>query len=153
MIPREFFVTSGKAISSVSDLNAFDLALKNAGISQCNIVPVSSILSPKCRETKWKQIPVGSITHAVVARMDGSEKMNISAGIAWAWEKDKQYGLVAEAHGSVDQKALERTLNWKIREMAKIRGIEIQSVNRRIEFLKVPADNYGCVIAVLVYLP
>jgi len=44
MIPKEFFVTSAKATSPVSELNAFDLALKNAGIAQCNIVPVSSIL-------------------------------------------------------------------------------------------------------------
>ena len=38
MIPKEFFVASAKAVSPVSQLNAFDLALKNAGISQCNIV-------------------------------------------------------------------------------------------------------------------
>ena len=153
MIPKEFFVTSGKAVSPVSELNAFDLALKNAGISQCNIVPVSSILPPKCRETKWKEIPAGSITYAVIARMDGSERTNIGAGIAWTWEKDKKYGLVAEAHGYMDQKALKETLNWKIREMAKIREIEIQNINHQTEFLKIPADNYGCVIAILVYLP
>ncbi len=153
MIPKEFFVTSGKAVSSVSELNAFDLALKNAGISQCNIVPVSSILPPKCRETKQIEIPAGSITHAVVARMDGSERTSISAGIAWTWEKDRKYGLVAEAHGHMDQTALEETLNWKIREMAKIREIEIQKINRRTEVTKIPADYYGCVIALLVYLP
>lgn len=153
MIPKEFFVTSGKAISPVSELNAFDLALKNAGISQCNIVLVSSILPPRCREIKQKEIPAGSITHAVIARMDGSEKTNIGAGIAWSWEKDKEYGLVTEAHGYMDQKPLEETLNWKIREMAKIREIEIQDINYRTEFLKIPSDNYGCVIAMLVYLP
>ena len=27
LIPKEFFITSGKALSEVSDLNAFDLAL------------------------------------------------------------------------------------------------------------------------------
>ncbi len=153
MIPKEFFVTSGKAFSPVSELNAFDLALKNAGISQCNIVPVSSILPPKCREIKWKKTPAGSITHAVIARMDGKERTNISAGIAWAWEKHNKYGLVAEAHGFMDQETLEKTLNWKISEMAKIREIEIQEANCRTEFLKIPESNYGCTIAALVYLP
>ena len=151
MIPKEFFITSGKAIDPVSELNAFDLALKNAGIAQCNLVSVSSILPPGCQQRKWKKIPAGCITHAVMARMDGDEGTTIGAGIAWTWEENKKYGLVAEAHGYMDRKALKETLEWKIREMAKIRNIEIGKVNYRIEVSRVPMDNYGCVIAALVY--
>jgi len=44
MVPKEFFVTSGKAFSATSELNAFDQALKNAGIAHCNLVQVTSIL-------------------------------------------------------------------------------------------------------------
>ena len=153
MIPKEFFITSGKAISSVSELNAFDLALKKAGIGQCNLVPVSSILPPKCRNRKWRKIPAGSITHAVIARMDGGEGTTIGAGIAWAWESERKYGLVAEAHGYMDARALKETLQWKIKEMAKIRGIQIDKINYRMEALRVPMDNYGCVISTLVYVP
>ena len=152
MIPEEFFVTSGRATSPISDLNAFDLALKNAGIAQCNLVSVSSVLPPECKETKLKQMPIGSITHAVVARMNTEGEANIGAGIAWAWEKDRKYGIVAEAHGYMDQKALEETLKWKIREMAKIREIELDKINYQTETLKVPANNYGCVIATLIYI-
>ena len=151
MIPKEFFVTSGKALSPVSELNAFDLALEKAGIGQCNLVPVSSILPPNCEEKRWRKIPVGSITHAVVARMDGSARTTVGAGIAWAWEKDKKDGLVAEAHGYVNRRALKDTLEWKIMEMAKVRGIEIDEISYRMEALRVPMDNYGCVIAALVY--
>ena len=153
MIPKEFFVTSGKATSTVSELNAFDLALKNAGIAQCNLVSVSSILPHGCKERKWKKIPAGSITYSVIARMDGDEGTTIGAGIAWAWEKDKKYGLVAEAHGYMDLKAIKETFEWKIKEMAKIRGIEIDEIRYRAEVSRVPMDNYGCVIAALVYVP
>ncbi len=151
LIPKEFFVTSGKAVSPVSELNAFDVALKKAGIAQCNIVPVSSILPPNCKRRKWKKIPPGTITFAVIARMDGSEGTIIGSGIAWAWEKNRKYGLVAEAHGYMDRKAIRETLEWKIKEMAKIRNIEIDHIEYRIEVLRVPADNYGCVLAALVY--
>jgi len=151
MIPKEFFVTSGKATSQVSELNAFDLALKKAGISQCNIVSVSSVLSPGCKERKWKDIPIGAITYAVVARMDGKEKDIIGAGIAWTWEKNKKYGIVAEAHGNMNQKALKDTLEWKIKEMAKIREIEIDKITYQTENLKIPKNNYGSVIVALVY--
>jgi len=153
MIPKEFFVTSGKAISPVSELNAFDLALKKAGIAQCNLVSVSSILPQGCKGRRWRKIPAGSITFAVMARMDGDEGTTIGAGIAWAWEKDKKFGLVAEAHGYMDMKALKETLEWKIREMAKIRGIEIDKISYRTEVMRVPMDNYGCVISALVYTP
>jgi len=153
MIPKEFFVTSGKATSSTSELNAFDSALKNAGIAQCNLVSVSSVLPPRCRETKLKQMPIGAITHAVVARMNAEGEATIGAGIAWAWEKDKKYGIVAEAHGCMDQEILEETLEWKVREMAKIREIEIDKVNLRMETLEVPKGSYGCVIAALIYIP
>lgn len=152
MIPKEFFVTSGKALSPVSKLNAFDMALENAGIGQCNLVSVSSILPPNCKERKWKKIPVGSITYTVLARIDGDEGATIGAGIAWSWEKDKRFGLVAEAQGDMDQRALKETLEWKIKEMAKVRGVEIGKVNYRTEVLEVPKNKYGCVIAALVYV-
>jgi arginine decarboxylase len=151
MIPKEFFITSGKAISPVSELNAFDLALKNAGVAQCNLVAVSSILPPKCKERKWRKLPPGAITFAVMARMNGEEGTTIGAGIAWAWEANGKYGMVAEAHGYMDRKAVKETLEWKIKEMAKIRNVEIGKIRYRIEVLKVPMDHYGCVIAALVY--
>ncbi|UCH69649.1 MAG: pyruvoyl-dependent arginine decarboxylase [Candidatus Bathyarchaeota archaeon] len=152
MIPREFFTTSGKAISPVSKLNAFDRALKNAGIAQCNLVQVSSILPTGCRKAELKAMPAGSIIYTVMARMDGTEGMAIGAGIAWAWEKTGKYGLVAEAHGQMDRKSLKATLEWKMSEMAKIRGIEIADTTYQTEVLTVPVKNYGCALAALIYV-
>jgi len=151
MIPKAFFVTSGKALSDVSRLNTFDLALKEAGIAQCNLVKVSSIIPPGCRETGLKKIPVGSITYAVISKAEGKGK-TISAGIAWGFEKNNSYGIVAEAYGNMDEATTRRKLDKKIQEMAKIRGIELGEVKYRIETLDVPETCYGCVTAVLVYL-
>lgn len=153
MIPKEFFVTGGEAISPISQLNAFDRALKNARIEQCNLVPVSSILPPTCKEREWKKIPAGSITYTVIARMDGKGETTIAAGIAWAWGKNMIHGLIAEANGHMDKKTLEKTLKWRIKEMAKTRGIEIEKIGYRAEVLRVPIENYGCVIAALVFIP
>ena len=99
-----------------------------------------------------REIPAGSITHTVMARMDGTEGMIISAGIAWTWEKNRKYGLVAEAHGQMDRKSLTATLEWKIREMAKTRGIEISGISYQTEVLTVPLKNYGCTLAALIYV-
>jgi hypothetical protein len=43
-VPSRFFVTSGKGINKTSELNAFDLALLQAGIGEQNLVNVSSVL-------------------------------------------------------------------------------------------------------------
>lgn len=146
-------MTSGKATDQVSALNAFDLALMRAGIAQCNLVNVSSILPPNAREIRRKRIPIGAITHAVLARMDGNEGETVGAGIACVWEKEKRYGIVAEAHGYMDRGALEEILNWKVHEMAKNRSIELGPIQYRIEILGVPMDHYGSVVSALVFIP
>ena len=64
-----------------------------------------------------------------------------------------KYGLVAEAKGHMNRAALNETLKWKINEMAKTREIKIGEINYRTEALKVPLENYGCVIAALVFIP
>jgi arginine decarboxylase len=153
MVPKEFFVTSGNASSPVSELNAFDQALKNAGIAQCNLVEVTSILPKGCLERTQIDIPIGAITYAVIARMNGTEGENIGAAIAWSWEKSGKCGIVAETHGYMDEAALLEIAEWKIMEMAKIREIEINEIHYRYETMRVPMDNYGCVLAALVFSP
>ena len=153
MMPNEFFVTKGKAFSPTSELNAFDQALRNAGIAHCNLVSVSSILPKGCVQRDKINIPPGSITHAVIARMDGTEGQNIGATISWTWEKSGYYGIVAETHGFMDEAALLEIAEWKIMEMAKIRDIEIGEIHHICETIRVPMDNYGCVIAALVFYP
>ena len=51
-LPKKFFITVGSAVSHVSPLNAFDAALVKAGIAQCNLVPVSSIIPPDAEKVK-----------------------------------------------------------------------------------------------------
>ena len=153
MVPKEFFVTSGKACSPTSELNAFDEALKNAGIAQCNLVPVTSILPKGCIQRESIAIPVGAITYTVIAKMDGTEGQNIGAAIAWSWDKKSRSGIVAESHGFMEEDALLEIAEWKIKEMAKIREMEIRKINYKYETMQVPMDNYGCVVAALVFSP
>ena len=153
MVPKEFFVTSGKAFSATSELNAFDQALKNAGIAHCNLVQVTSILPKGCIQREKIDIPIGAITHAVIARMDGIEGQNIGATIAWSWAKSGYCGIVAETHGYMDRDAMLEIAEWKMGEMAKIREIELGEIHYIYETLRVPMDNYGCVIAALVFDP
>ena len=152
LIPREFFLTSGRGTSPTSPMNAFDRALMEAGIAQCNLVPVTSIIPPRCRERRWKKLDIGTITPVIMAKAVGGPGETIGAGLAWAWEKEGRIGLVAEVYGHYDRKALLTALDARLKEMAEARNIEIGEINRRFEVMKVPQGVYGCVLAALVFI-
>ncbi|MEM1537817.1 MAG: pyruvoyl-dependent arginine decarboxylase [Candidatus Nezhaarchaeales archaeon] len=156
-LPKYFFVTSGKAVSSESPLNAFDLALMDAKIDQCNIVSVSSIIPPDAKQIDPINITPGTIVFAVLARMDGASGETIGAGIAWAWGTRNgvdKYGVVAEAHGYKDKQALEKELKAKIQMMGKIRRLSFTDIYTKVESIDtIPKGKYGCVVSAFVYVP
>ncbi len=153
LTPKKFFVTAGRGLSKVSKLNAFDRALIDAGIGNCNLVPVSSILPGGAEECGLCDIPAGSIVFVVMAKMDGSEGETLGAGIAWAWEENGRFGIVVEAHDNMDHERLKTALNDRLNEMAVMRGIKLKNVKYRVESLNVPKGFYGSVVAALVFLP
>lgn len=151
-IPKKFFVTSGKAVSKVSELNAFDEALIKAKIGEYNLVSVSSILPEGIKQTRVTDLPRGSIVHCVLAQQSGNEGEMISAGIEYGFRDDEEGGYIAEGHIHGTRKALKEILEWKMGDMAKLRGIRFEKVFFRIEELAVPMDHYGVCLAALVYL-
>jgi pyruvoyl-dependent arginine decarboxylase len=155
LVPRGFFVTSGEAHDGASELNAFDLALKDAGITECNLVEVSSILPPGSREMKPVDIPKGAITFCVMAKMAGTLGERIGSGLSWTWGttgNGERYGIVAEHHSNAPATEVERMLNVKLTRMAEVRGMVIDEPKTCVRSM-VCEGNYGCVVAVLVYVP
>jgi arginine decarboxylase len=152
-VPTRFFVTSGKGINKTSELNAFDLALLQAGIGEQNLVSVSSVLPVGIRQIDRLPIARGAITHAVLARYSGGEGEVISAGIAYGFRTDGQGGYVAEGHLHGTQKSLKEFLRWRMQEIAHFRGVELRRIRYRTEELSIPMDHYGVCIAACVFLP
>lgn len=150
-IPRSYFVTSGRAVSKVSPLNAFDKALNEAGISQCNLVMVSSIIPKNAREIKRYDFKPGTITFTVLAKMDGKSGERIGAGIGVM--KCKEYGLVAECYGFMSKEEVEVELRKRLFEMAESRGMKAGEIKIWTENMVVPREyEYGCVVVALVYV-
>ena len=151
LIPKEFFITSGKALSGVSDLNAFDLALLHAGIEEQNLVAVSSIIPPDAKEVPRTRLPMGAVTHCVLAQMRGKGGDRISAGIGYAYRRDGKGGYVAESHIFGSAEAVKEDLIRKVREMERIRGVELEDPVIISETIDVPEGQYGCCLASLVF--
>ena len=154
-VPRVFFVTSGRGVNRVSELNAFDLALRDAGLAEYNLVGVSSVLSPgieRVESLESLELPRGAIVFCVLAQMNGDEGETISAGIAYAFREDGDGGYVVEGHGHLATHAMREILEWKMGEMAAHRDVELGGMEYRIEELSVPMDQYGACVAALALL-
>jgi arginine decarboxylase len=151
VVPSKFFITSGSAVSPVSDLNAFDLALMKADLSEQNLVAVSSVIPDGAVMTEDRTMPMGMVTFCVLSQSRGRGGETVSAGIAYAFRKDGHGGYVAEGHLHGSAEVLRKELSAKMAEMARIRGTEFSEVKFLVESLEIPEGNYGCAVASLVF--
>lgn len=151
MVPSRFFVTKGAALNDVSTLNAFDDALIAGGIGEQNLVPVSSVIPVGAVRTEKTVLPMGAITHCVLARRDSAGGERISAGIAYAMRKDGMGGYVAEADGACGTDELIGKLKDRLDAIAGARGVALARHEYVVSELSVPEGTNGCCIASLVF--
>lgn len=102
-VPKAMFFTDG--VGTHKDyLTSFELALRDAGVETANLVTVSSIFPPHCRELSRKEgqklLRHGQIVHCVMARQSTNEPNRlIAASIGLAKPTDPaQYGYLSEHH-------------------------------------------------------
>ncbi|RMF61445.1 MAG: arginine decarboxylase, pyruvoyl-dependent [Calditrichaeota bacterium] len=85
-------------------LTSFELALRNAGIAEFNLVNVSSIFPPHCKiiskSAGLKLLTPGEIVHVVMSKCQSNEPHRLmAASIGVAIPKDPaQYGYLSEHH-------------------------------------------------------
>ena len=112
LIPRKLFLTRGVGVHR-EKLTSFELALRDAGIAQFNLVRVSSIFPPHCqivtRERGLQLLQAGEIIFSVLAEMSSNEpgrRMAASIGVARPTDHDK-YGYLSEHHtyGQTEQES------------------------------------------------
>lgn len=107
LVPKYVFFTQGSGCHS-KKLVSFEYALREAGISQFNLVQVSSILPPKCiiisKEEGLQKLTgkAGSILFVVLSRMATNKIIEISASIGSSRVKNDPdaYGYISEYHAS-----------------------------------------------------
>jgi arginine decarboxylase len=103
LVPRKLFLTRGVGVHR-EKLTSFEMALREAGIAQFNLVRVSSIFPPRCKivpkEEGLKLLQPGEIVFAVLAEMSTNEpgrRIAASIGVARPADEDK-YGYLSEHH-------------------------------------------------------
>jgi len=103
-VPKEMFLTKGVG-NHKEQLASFELALRDAGIANLNLVNVSSIFPPFCKlisRTRGQRFfKPGQVAFCVMSRNATNEPNRlISASIGLAMPKDKsKFGYLSEHHG------------------------------------------------------
>src|SRR4030042_7125610 len=103
-VPNRVFLTKGVGRHKFQ-LNSFEMALRQAGVAQQNVVQVSSILPPRCRviprEQGLRQLVPGAICFSVMSRAETNEHGRlIASSVGIAIPKDKgKWGYLSEVHG------------------------------------------------------
>lgn len=105
--------------SGPTTLAAFDAALRQAGIENYNLIPLSSVIPPAARleRCRYSSPPseYGHRLYMVMARHEASEIAEEAwAGLGWTQEPESGRGLFVELHGSSRRSvehAIESTLD------------------------------------------
>ena len=142
-IPKTYFLVSG-ASEGYTPLNAFDGALLNAGIGNTNLIKISSIIPPHCKEIQPITFPQGTIVPTAYASISSDIPGEIiSAAVAIALPKgDKQSGLNMEYSARGRRKEIERIAKNMASEGMKIRQQEtkeIKSISAEYKVKKIGA--------------
>ncbi len=130
-VPKAIFFTRG--VGNAKDrLSSFERALRDAGIEKANLVTVSSIFPPHCKEISRAEgqrlIKPGQIVYCVMARQDTNEPNRlIAASIGLARPADRgAYGYLSEHHsyGETAKKAGDYAEDLAATMLASTLGID-----------------------------
>ena len=159
--PLPIFVTKGTAEGNTT-LSAFDGALGKAGISNCNLIRLSSVIplgvtkviigKPRGLSTPEK---FGNRLYVVYARQDEKEPgKQACAGLGWALTtKDPRYGLFIEHEGR-NKKDIVDDIHRSLLCMIERREKEFRHSFGKIQYLTssiVCKKNPVCAVVVAVY--
>jgi len=147
--PEYFFITAGAA-EGITQLNAFDGALQQAGIGQYNLIKVTSIAPPNSRRTQVIEVKAGTVVPTAFALIASSKPGDVlAAAVAVALPKDRSFpGLIMEYSAKTSQAEVEETVRKMALQGMELRGFEIGS----LESLSVEhrVRKIGCVIAAVL---
>lgn len=133
-VAKQIFTTKGVG-QHKEKLASFEMALRKAGIAQFNLVRVSSIYPPHCKNTTksqgLKQLEPGQIVHVVMSENATNEPHRlIAASVGVATPRDSEgFGYLSEHHsfGQTSEKAGDYAEDIAAEMLATVLGVEFDA--------------------------
>jgi len=150
---REIIITSGTG-EGPTTLAAFDAALLHAGVSNYNLIYLSSIIPTgsdlvraKFVSSDWEY---GHRLYVVIARRDETRSGKVAwAGLGWTQEMTSGRGLFVELHGK-NKTEVEQAIQDTLHSMMAGRSISYGAIES--EIVGIPCqDSPVCAVVVAVY--
>jgi len=145
--PTKFTLVAGAAEGSTK-LNAFDHALLKAGIGNCNLIKVSSILPPGAEHVRELFIPPGSLVPIAYGAISlAAPGEIISAAVAVGISADS-YGVIMEYSGLTSRLEAEEIIRAMVEEAFAAR--RLTPANYLVKSVEHRVVSTGCAFAGLV---
>ncbi len=173
-IPTEYFVTKGKGESDEGippdpyETFSYDIALRQAGIEDFNVVPYTSVLPPEAQEAPLQELKPtfhhGAVLETIMAKAGGVKNQTVCAGVGRVWALNavgaKVGGYAAEYEYASDkiiaetvgERAARAQLTRSLNHELSIRGFK-QTGEMKFDVACLPIHKkYGMAIAALGFV-
>jgi arginine decarboxylase len=147
--PTKFFLVSG-ASQGFSSLNAFDGALLKSGVGDTNLIRLSSILPPYCKQIDVLTLPYGALVPVAYAMMtSGIKNEVISSAVAIGIpENEELAGLIMEFSTRESQSYVEDKVIQMVEQGMRTRDRKIKEIKSISSTIKV--EQFGATFAGVV---
>ena len=146
--PKNFQISSGAAVAK-QELVAFDKALIDAGISNYNLLRVSSILPIGCVQADRIDKLEGSallVAYGSYSSNTAGEIIASAVGIGIP-EDENRVGVIMEFAGVCDASAAEETVREMVSDAMKNHAIKCKNILTSSTEATVPEGEYASVIS------
>ncbi len=127
LVPTKFFLVAGRGEGG-TPLNAFDAALRAAGVGHLNLLKVTSILPPGARHVPSLAIPAGSLVPAAYGYLTAAAPGKKIAAAVGVGVSTGSYGVVMEFEGFCGSREAEEAVARMVEEGFRERGLVLKEV-------------------------
>lgn len=134
-----------------SELNAFDRALRDAGVADLNFIRVTSIVPAGARLIELPAYPPGILMPAVFARIASTRPGDVISAALGVGLSREHHGVVMEYSGHVGRAAAEQAARQMVTEGFAMRGLALDDVI--VVAAEHTVERAGSAVAVALFWP
>lgn len=134
-----------------SELNAFDRALRDAGVADLNFLRVTSIVPPGARIIELPVYPAGILMPAVFARIASTRPGDVITAALGVGLSREHHGVIMEYSGHESREHAEEKAKQMVVEGFAMRGLALDEVF--VVAAEHRVERAGSAVAVALFWP
>ena len=147
-LPRLLHLASGNS-EGLTELTAFDNALRDAGIDNLNLIRVSSIMPKGAKFGPRPDLPVGTMVPTVYASMVSTMPGEVVSAVI-ACGEGEHGGVLMEYHHAGSGENAKKIVTSMVEEGFEKRGWKLDNISYAIGEHQV--EHLGCAVAAVLLL-